>query len=134
MTFTSPALERLRAARRHAEPPPSAAPQPPAQTAPEPAPLAARPASPPVPSSPPPVTLPLPSPRPRLDLGGMPPHLAQMVAAAQRGELPRGVHLLESGLVMDLGGYVLAWAECWPRDRVHLTRRLGEAYAVLRQA
>lgn len=73
-------------------------------------------------------------PCPVPDLGDMPPHLARMVAAAQRGELPRGVHLLESGLVMDLAGYVLAWAECWPRDRAHLTRRLGEAYAALGQA
>lgn len=66
----------------------------------------------------------------------LPSHLAGMVAAARRGELSRGAHLLGSGLVMDLGGYVLAWAECWPPpgrpgDRAHILRRLGEAHAAL---
>ncbi|WP_293914510.1 hypothetical protein [Deinococcus sp.] len=77
---------------------------------PEPAPLSPRPVQP--------LTEPLPA------------HLAVMVDAAKAGQLPGGVAHLASGLVTDLGGYVTAWAECWPGDRVHVLRRLEEAYAV----
>ncbi|WP_420597023.1 hypothetical protein [Deinococcus sp.] len=60
----------------------------------------------------------------------LPPHLAALMDAAHAGQLPRGAVSLASGLVTDLEGYVLAWADCWPRDRVHVLRRLEEAHAV----
>ncbi|WP_293909875.1 hypothetical protein [Deinococcus sp.] len=73
------------------------------------------------------LTAPLPSPDP------LPEHLAVMVDTAKTGTLSRGTITLASGLVPDLGVYVLAWAECWPGDRVHILRRLEEAYAVTAQ-
>ena len=60
----------------------------------------------------------------------LPAHLAAMVKAARAGQLPRGAVKLSSGLITDLEGYVLAWAECWPRDRAHVLRRLEEAHLV----
>ena len=59
----------------------------------------------------------------------LPDHLARLVSAAKAGTLPSGPVNLASGLVPDLGVYVLAWAECWPRDRAHVSRRLEEAHA-----
>jgi hypothetical protein len=108
-TFTSPLLEKLRALR---ETPPAAVPE-----------LARseRPA--------PPARLPHAPARP-LPLSSLPAHLAPLVQAAARGELPTGPVFLSSGLVIDLNGYVLAWAECWPRDGAHVLRRLEEAHAV----
>lgn len=60
----------------------------------------------------------------------LPDHLAQLMARARVGRLPGGPVKLASGLAPDLGVYVLAWAECWPRDRAHVLRRLEEAHAV----
>ncbi|WP_135227842.1 hypothetical protein [Deinococcus fonticola] len=158
MTFSSPALDRLRAARAQAgvdsstpsaaqvaqvvevTPAPLPAPRPPRPVPPPSSPPAERPVR--VPPKPRPSTPPRPqatpsappeveAPRP-LTLAGLPQHLARMVEHAQRGELPGGVHLLAGGLVMDLNGYVLAWGECWPRDPAHILDRLGQAYDVLR--
>ena len=60
----------------------------------------------------------------------LPAHLVPLFEMAQAGKLPRGAVKLSSGLVTDLASYVLAWAECWPRDRAHVLRRLEEAHAV----
>jgi len=38
--------------------------------------------------------------------------------------------MLASGLVLDLSGYVQAWASSWPADRQHSLQRLEEAHAV----
>ena len=59
----------------------------------------------------------------------LPEYLARLVSAAKAGTLPRSPVKLASGLAPDLGMYVLAWAECWPRDRAHVLRRLEEAHA-----
>lgn len=59
----------------------------------------------------------------------LPAHLADLLDLAHAGQLPKGAVKLSSGLVTDLAGYVIAWAECWPRDRVHILWRLEEAYA-----
>ncbi|GGR22530.1 hypothetical protein [Deinococcus ruber] len=60
----------------------------------------------------------------------LPDHLARLVSAAKAGTLPGGPVKLASGIAPELGVYVLAWAECWPRDRAHVLRRLEEAHAV----
>ena len=60
----------------------------------------------------------------------LPGHLARLVSMAKAGKLPNGTAKLASGIAPDLGVYVLAWAECWPRDRAHVLRRLEEAHAV----
>lgn len=59
----------------------------------------------------------------------LPAHLAELVDLAHAGGLPRGAVQLSRGLVTDLAAYVLAWAECWPRDRAHILSRLEEAHA-----
>ena len=59
----------------------------------------------------------------------LPAHLAALVDTARWGQLPIGAVKLVSGIVTDLEGYVLAWAECWPRDPAHVLRRLEEAHA-----
>ena len=59
----------------------------------------------------------------------LPAHLRTLVELARVGRLPPGPAKLRSGLVTDLKGHVLAWAECWPRDRTHVLRRLEEAHA-----
>ena len=64
----------------------------------------------------------------------LPGHLAQLVSRAKAGELLSNPVKLASGLAPDLGVYVLAWAECWPRDRAHVLRRLEEAHAVAANA
>ena len=100
--------------------PPAAAPAPlrlPVETRP-----------PALPQAPPPILQPPPA-RP-LPLSSLPAHLAPLVQAAARGELPRGPVFLASGLVLDLSGYVLAWASGWPSDEAHTLRRLEEAYTV----
>ncbi|GAA4022838.1 hypothetical protein GCM10022631_41720 [Deinococcus rubellus] len=61
----------------------------------------------------------------------LPGHLAALVDVARAGQSPRGAVKLASGLVTDLAGYVLAWAECWPRDRAHILQRLEEARAAV---
>ncbi len=61
----------------------------------------------------------------------LPDHLAQLVSRAKAGKLPSGTAKLASGLAPDLKVYVLAWAECWPRDRAHVLQRLEEAHAVI---
>ena len=61
----------------------------------------------------------------------LPAHLAALIHAAQAGQLLGGAVKLSSGLVTDLTGYVLAWAECWPSDRAHVLKRLEEAYAAV---
>lgn len=154
MSFTSPLLSRLKALRvshasaapaapQHTPAPQPKAPQPKAQTPQHPAAPAPHrgegerrnlPQSP-TPSKRP--QLPAKSPdhfasadKKALELAGLPEHLGQMVGAAAAGEVASGARLLTSGLVMDLGGYVLAWAEVWPRDREHVLRRLNEAYEV----
>ena len=60
----------------------------------------------------------------------LPDHLARLVSMAKAGNLPGGTAKLASGIAPDLSVYVLAWAECWPRDRAHVLRRLEEAHAV----
>ena len=60
----------------------------------------------------------------------LPGHLARLVSRAKAGKVPNGTAKLASGLAPDLGVYVLVWAECWPRDRAHVLRRLEEAHAV----
>lgn len=60
----------------------------------------------------------------------LPEHLARLVSMAKAGNLPGGTAKLASGIAPDLSVYVLAWAECWPRDRAHVLRRLEEAHAV----
>lgn len=67
---------------------------------------------------------------PHSDADPLPDHLARLVSMAKAGKLPSGTAKLASGLAPDLGVYVLAWAECWPRDRAHVLRRLEEAHAV----
>ncbi|WP_425146551.1 hypothetical protein [Deinococcus sp.] len=59
----------------------------------------------------------------------LPDHLARLVSLAKAGKLPSGPVKVASGLAPDLGVYVVAWAECWPRDRAHVLRRLEEAHA-----
>lgn len=154
MTLSSERLERLRALRgrpgQHTQPAPSLPPTP----RPVPPPVTVPPdAIPPTPSRPPRPVLNRPpasqarpavkgaevvaksdnlsAPSPKvLDLMGLPAQLGQLVGMAQAGKLPSGPQQLASGLVLDLGGYVVAWAECWPRDREHVQRRLLEAYEV----
>jgi hypothetical protein len=60
----------------------------------------------------------------------LPDHLARLVSLAKAGKLPSGTAKLAGGIAPDLSVYVLAWGECWPRDRAHVLRRLEEAYAV----
>lgn len=60
----------------------------------------------------------------------LPVHLVELLDQAHAGQLQKGAVKLSSGLVTDLKSYVLAWAECWPRDRLHVLSRLEEAYAV----
>lgn len=62
----------------------------------------------------------------------LPAHLAELLELARAGQLPKGAVKLASGLVTDLAGYVIAWAECWPRDRAHVLSRLEAAYAAVR--
>ncbi|WP_425146170.1 hypothetical protein [Deinococcus sp.] len=61
----------------------------------------------------------------------LPAHLLALIEQAKAGQLPSGPVHLASGLCPDLGVYVLAWADCWPRDRAHVLRRLEEAHAAL---
>lgn len=61
----------------------------------------------------------------------LPAHLAALLESAHTGQLPHGAVKLASGLVTDLAGYVVSWAECWPRDRAHVLRRLEEAHAAV---
>ena len=69
-----------------------------------------------------------PSPLPAvLPVDPLPDHLARLVGMAKAGNLPSGTAKLASGIAPDLSVYVLAWAECWPRDRAHVLRRLEEA-------
>ena len=70
-------------------------------------------------------------PLPVLAPDPLPDHLARLVSMAKAGNLPRCPIKVKSGLAPDLGVYVLAWAECWPRDRAHVLRRLEEAHAVI---
>ena len=67
---------------------------------------------------------------PQLPPDLLPDHLARLVSMAKAGKLPNGTAKLASGIAPDLSVYVLAWAECWPRDRAHVLRRLEEAHAV----
>ena len=67
---------------------------------------------------------------PHSDPDPLPGHLARLVSMAKAGKLPNGTAKLASGIAPDLSVYVLAWAECWPRDRAHVLRRLEEAHAV----
>ena len=67
---------------------------------------------------------------PQLPPDLLPDHLAQLVSMAKAGKLPNGTAKLASGIAPDLSVYVLAWAECWPRDRAHVLQRLEEAHAV----
>ena len=67
---------------------------------------------------------------PQLAPDPLPDHLARLVGMAKAGNLPSGTAKLASGIAPDLSVYVLAWAECWPRDRAHVLRRLEEAHAV----
>lgn len=60
----------------------------------------------------------------------LPEDLRGLLEAARADRLPKGAQSLASGLVMDLRGYVLAWADCWPHDGAHVLRRLFEAYQV----
>ena len=69
---------------------------------------------------------------PTMPTDPLPHHLARLVNMAKAGNLSSGSAKLASGLAPDLGVYVLAWAECWPRDRAHVLRRLEEAHAVTR--
>jgi len=57
----------------------------------------------------------------------LPAHLVPLIAAAQAGTLRKGPVQLESGMVFDLAGYVLAWAEDWPLDIARRRKRLDEA-------
>ncbi|WP_161884437.1 hypothetical protein [Deinococcus alpinitundrae] len=61
----------------------------------------------------------------------LPVHLVPLIAAAQADTLKKGPVQLESGMVFDLAGYVLAWAEDWPLDMTHRQRRLNEALRVM---
>ena len=67
---------------------------------------------------------------PQLAPDPLPDHLARLVSMAKVGNLPGGTAKLASGIAPDLSVYVLAWAECWPRDRAHVLRRLEEAHTV----
>ena len=62
----------------------------------------------------------------------LPARFAPLLAAARTGSLP-GFCKLPSGIVTNLNEYALAWAEDWPGDAVHITRRLDEALNHWRQ-
>lgn len=58
---------------------------------------------------------------------GLPSRVAGMVSAAASGQISGSAHL-PSGLVTDLGVYVLAWAAVYlTGDQVHALARLAEA-------
>lgn len=63
----------------------------------------------------------------RAVLSALPARFAPLIAAAEADALRKGPVQLESGMVLDLAGYVLAWAEGWPLDLAHRQRRLDEA-------
>lgn len=65
------------------------------------------------------------------DVDPLPAHLAELLALADAEQLPKGMVRLSRGMVPDLAGWVLAWAECWPRDRAHILSRLEEAHAAI---
>lgn len=162
MSFNSAFLEQLRAVR--SAPPPSAAPARPLAAevvqivdnlTPSLAPLhtvATPPSVPPVAEvvarrhnpKPPPrspvskgvqtVDTPQPKQTQPLSLAGLPLPLADLVRAAERGELPSGPVKLGGGFVMDLGGYVIDWAKCWPGDEAHILRRLADVLSALGRA
>lgn len=64
----------------------------------------------------------------------LPSPLASMVSAASSGNISGGAQL-PSGIVVDLGAYVLAWAAAYlTGDQDHALTRLKEARGAWRQA